>query len=433
MQQKGFQFKAIIECLLTRVTRPGILSLAIIWFVLGLFAIAVPELQAQQQAVTLPTLFHFDGSNYITLADSAVLAPHSQVTITPWVKPDFSVTNVVDTILDKRDGCGFNRSYQLGIIKTFQSLTPGTIFFAASNANTDDLFSTMPVPNDGKFHHVAGTYDGAAVKVFLDGVLVGQGNHTGPISSTSDPAVIGVQAGCGDPTYADIGPIKIFDYALPSDQIMTDGTAGFALLSGGNNFAGNQNVTGVVTASSFTGNGSALSNIDPSKISSGTAGINITGTAASALSASSALSAADSSSLGGVSASNFARRDQSNTFQVDQSIKANLTASGNFSVGGSAAIGGGTPIIQHLSKTFTLAVPTISPKNCAPNQSVAFTGASDGDSLALGVTNVLTSSGALTYFGWVSDSNKITFSICNPHGPSNVALSGTIRVDLWKH
>ena len=241
-------------------------------------------LHAQREALTLPSSFHFDGTNDVTMADSPALAPTSQVTISGWIKPDFSVTNVTDTILDKRDGCGSNRSYQLGIIKTFQSYTPGTIFFAASNANTDDLFSTVPVPNDGQFHHVAGTYDGTAIKVFLDGVLVGQGTHTGPISTTTDSAVIGIQAGCGDPTYADIGQVRISNYAVADNQIMSE-VPGLAMLNV-NSFVGNQTVGGVVAASSFVGDGSGLTNINPSNIASGTASININGMATSAVSAS---------------------------------------------------------------------------------------------------------------------------------------------------
>ena len=44
------------------------------------------------------------------------------------------------------------------------------------------------VPNDGQFHHVAGTYDGSVMKVYLDGVLVGQANRSGAIVATISAA-----------------------------------------------------------------------------------------------------------------------------------------------------------------------------------------------------------------------------------------------------
>jgi Concanavalin A-like lectin/glucanases superfamily len=406
-------------------------------FAIALWMLLMPisQLEAQRQALSLPTLFHFDGSSYMTLADSPALAPTSQITIAAWIKPDFSVSNVVDTILDKRDGCGFNRSYQLGIIKTYQNYTPGTIFFAASNANTDDLISTVPVPNDGRFHHVAGTYDGAHVKVFLDGVLVGQGTHTGPISTTSDPAVIGIQAGCGDLTYADIGPVKIFDHALPDDQIMADGTGGFALLNGGNSFVGNQNVAGVITASSFSGDGSGLSNISASNISSGTASIDISGIAASAVTASSALNAVNSSNLAGVAASNYARRDVTNTFQANQSIMGSLVATGDFSSGGSASIGSGTPILRHLSATFDPSLALLKPSKCTSTQ-VSLADTDDGDTVSLGVPNSrMGGGGELLYTAWASSAGTVTIRVCNldPNLKQTSAGTGSIRVDIWKH
>jgi hypothetical protein len=40
----------------------------------------------------------------------------------------------------------------------------------------------------------------------------------------------------------------------------------------------------------------------------------------------------------------------------------------------------------------------------------------------------------LEYFGWVSATNQVTIRVCNPHGGSaNNPVSGTIRVDIWKH
>jgi hypothetical protein len=68
-----------------------------------------------QSSPDLPTLFHYDGSSFITLPNLPNLSPTAQVTVMAWIKPDFSVSNVVDTVISKRDGCGFNRSYLLDV------------------------------------------------------------------------------------------------------------------------------------------------------------------------------------------------------------------------------------------------------------------------------------------------------------------------------
>jgi hypothetical protein len=121
-------------------------------------------------------------------------------------------------------------------------------------------------------------------------------------------------------------------------------------------------------------------------------------------------------------------------------VTGNVAASGNLSAGGSAAIGGGTPILQHLSRTFNLSVSALGPVSCAPLQILTLTGASDGDSLALGIPNSLlnpslTGTGILNYSAWVSAANTIAMRVCNlnPSGPKSTAVSGTIRVDIWKH
>jgi HD domain-containing protein len=100
---------------------------------------------------------------------------------------------------------------------------------------------------------------------------------------------------------------------------------------------------------------------------------------------------------------------------------------------GPVKIGGGTPIIEHLSQNATITVPVIAPNNCATLPPITFSGASDGDTIALGVKNALTSGGNLTYFAWVNATNTIGIKVCNPHGTTNSALTGMIRVDIWKH
>jgi hypothetical protein len=105
--------------------------------------------------------------------------------------------------------------------------------------------------------------------------------------------------------------------------------------------------------------------------------------------ATNAATATNSLSLGGTSASNYARLDIGNNLTGNKAVTGNVAASGNLSAGGSAAIGGGPPILQHLSRTFNLSVSALGPVSCAPLQILTLTGASDGDSLALGIPNSL--------------------------------------------
>jgi hypothetical protein len=138
----------------------------------------------------------------------------------------------------------------------------------------------------------------------------------------------------------------------------------------------------------------------------------------------------------------FSQLSGGNTFTGNQTVNGTLTASSLVATGpttldGAVTIGGGTPIKEHLSQAFSLNVPALAPSVCAPVVTVTLTGASDGDSLVLGVANSLMAagSGILNYAAWVSAANAVTIRVCNinPNGPKSSAVSGTIRVDLWQH
>jgi hypothetical protein len=77
----------------------------------------------------------------------------------------------------------------------------------------------------------------------------------------------------------------------------------------------------------FTGDGSGLTNLNPANISSGTAGISITGNAATAASAT---NAAD---LNGVPGSSYARLDIANSFTGNQAVNGALTTTGSVGIG----------------------------------------------------------------------------------------------------
>ena len=213
----------------------------------------------------------------------------------------------------------------------------------------------------------------------------------------------------------------------------------------------------------LVGDGSAITNLTAANISSGTAGINITGNAATATSASgltctgcvgntqlginyagsasqggpatSALNATlanqatNSLSLGGILATNFARLDIGNAFTGNQSV------AGNLAIAGTVALGGGTPILKHLSLTVSPAFPALKAQACS-NANFTFIGASDGDTIALGVPNSrMTGGGTLNYFAWVAAADTITIRACNidSSAKQTTAGSGAIRVDVWKH
>jgi hypothetical protein len=187
-----------------------------------------------------------------------------------------------------------------------------------------------------------------------------------------------------------------------------DDDSAYALLAGGNTFNGNQTVNGTVSATAFTGDGSAL--IGVSKITAVTAGAGLTG----------------GGSTGNVSLavdSTVARTNTSNTFN------------GNQTINGAVTIAGGTPIAGHLSATSYLFFSPLKPGACfVAGFNIA--GASEGDTVALGVPHsLMQAAGTPVYTAWIAAPDTVQIRACNmnPNVTQKAGVGGTIRVDVWKH
>ncbi len=105
---------------------------------------------------------------------------------------------------------GFDGSFggALGGIKAILNTEDGT-FSASSNAIADA----------GGWHHVAMTYDGAALSVYIDGALSKTMAATGDILPCTSPLTIGGLDGGGACLSGSIDEVRIYDRALPSGEI----------------------------------------------------------------------------------------------------------------------------------------------------------------------------------------------------------------------
>ena len=73
---------------------------------------------------------------------------------------------------------------------------------------------------DGQWHHVAATYDGNAVRLFLDGNLLTEKKITGTLgASGSNPAYIGSYIGTKEIFEGGIDDVRVYDHGLSKDDI----------------------------------------------------------------------------------------------------------------------------------------------------------------------------------------------------------------------
>ncbi len=121
---------------------------------------------------------HFDGSDYLTVGSEGSF-DYTVMTVAAWVK--------VDT---------FDQSWQALVTKgntawRLQRYSSSNFAsFTTNGLSNVDLAGTTNI-NDGKWHHVAGVYDGAKKYLYVDGKLDSSISVTGSISTNDNAVMIG--------------------------------------------------------------------------------------------------------------------------------------------------------------------------------------------------------------------------------------------------
>ena len=132
----------------------------------------------------------------------------SGLTIEAWVKPQATSTH--GPIVTKGD-----HQYALKIADGGNQLE----FFIYDNAWITCV-ADLPSNWNNTWHHVAGTYDGSYLKVYIDGVLKNTRNHSGQIQSCGYPVNIGRNAEVSGRTFNGlIDNVRIYNTVLNSSQL----------------------------------------------------------------------------------------------------------------------------------------------------------------------------------------------------------------------
>ena len=158
----------------------------------------------------------FDGGDYMVVPDHASLEPANQVTVTLWAKPASAPQSPYASMVSKRYhyfDSPYN-SYQIGYS------VDGTKFdFGLSTGGTlTELLSNATVTTD--WTHIAIVYDGATMKLYLNGKLDNSVAKTGDIDYSAVEMLFGSTSTTPDETYNGLlDEVKVFTTALTADQI----------------------------------------------------------------------------------------------------------------------------------------------------------------------------------------------------------------------
>ncbi|MFH1723230.1 MAG: LamG-like jellyroll fold domain-containing protein, partial [Elusimicrobiota bacterium] len=164
----------------------------------------------------------FDGSNdYVRVPGASSLEPTEQITVETWIFP--RANGFWAKIVSKpyRTTSWYEPFYSYGL--TFYSSTSRPGLNLTIGGTVRDCFSDQSVTLN-EWHHLAGTYDGAQMKIYVDGVL----KQTFAISGAIDYATPGIDLILGQRSPYSNGEyfngsmdeVAVWDRALSAQEIL---------------------------------------------------------------------------------------------------------------------------------------------------------------------------------------------------------------------
>jgi hypothetical protein len=149
----------------------------------------------------------FAGGQFVKLNNNQTLNPTAAISVSAWVNADDWTG--APTILRKGNASVQYRLFAIGGSLTFE--IPGVGFVST------------PAPSAGAWHMLTGTYNGSALRVYVDGAVAAGASASGAISTGSDTLVIGAPFEASPPANAMfhglIDEVDIFGRGLTADEV----------------------------------------------------------------------------------------------------------------------------------------------------------------------------------------------------------------------
>jgi hypothetical protein len=177
---------------------------------------------ATQVPLYSDTFLRLDGDQeFVRIPSSSSVRSSSAISVEAWVRP-LSTGSLRSVVSKYRANSGLDSDdeYCLAIEPNGRArfqISVGTRFAIVNGLENLEL--------DDHWHHLAGTYDGSTIKIYVDGVLEGSQSLSGQIPSTSVPVYIGaMKEGPNTPTDSDffhgnIDDVRIWNRALSEAEI----------------------------------------------------------------------------------------------------------------------------------------------------------------------------------------------------------------------
>ncbi len=189
--------------------KQGLLFISSIWFLMHSVALAQGPGYALDMSET---------ARYVSVPNSASLNPISAITVEAWVFPTaWGVNFWTNSIVSKDDWSVGTRGFVL------RCGANGTLSFnLGTSVGWREAVSPANSLQLNRWQHVAGTFDGTVIKVFVDGVEKASFTFTGSINPSTFAMNIGQSAYhtvSSRPFTGWIDEVRIWEFALPAVEL----------------------------------------------------------------------------------------------------------------------------------------------------------------------------------------------------------------------
>jgi hypothetical protein len=170
--------------------------------------------------------FRFDGvDDYVDMGASPALAPPA-LTVDFWMNPHAAPPPVSHPVSRWGHSTPVPDSWQFGYMPN------NKIYFTTRNvAGTQVTISSTSVLPLNQWRHVAATYDGGTVRLYINGALEASAPHSGPVRHNPSTTAVGCKitgGACNYPFRGLVDEVEIFDRALTQGEIKALYAAGGA-------------------------------------------------------------------------------------------------------------------------------------------------------------------------------------------------------------
>ena len=167
---------------------------------------------------------HFDGDDFVAVPNSPSLEP-TTLTVEarvrskrPYLAPEFNPWGIAYVVAKGAFGCS-TASYAL-----YTGASGGLYFYIAGTAGRFLSPDAGVGIWDGQWHHVVGTYDGSAVRLYVDGLEIGTGTPASgtllySLGTTNDLCIGTYPGTCNLSFVGDIDAVKIWSRSLSPCEI----------------------------------------------------------------------------------------------------------------------------------------------------------------------------------------------------------------------